>query len=125
MSPHLLLGLTLFLTQSCELAYIHIDCSTTLSPFGESQLPSSRLVAIIEKRVAMGSATSGYNPIEMYHSALHFTLLTVFSSLAVIVVILRLWAQWIQKKAFLLADYLTVLGLVSFRENNHGLSLVH
>ena len=73
----------------------------------------------------MGSATSGYNPIEMYHAALHFTLLTVFSSLAIIAVMLRLWARWIQIKAFSLTDYLTVLGLVSFRGNNHGLSLVH
>ena len=73
----------------------------------------------------MGSATLGYKPIEMQHSALHFTLLTVFSGLAIIAVILRLWARRIQIKKILLPDYLTVLGLVSFHGNNHELSLVH
>ena len=66
-----------------------------------------------------------YKPIEMEHSLLHFTLLTMTSGLAIIAVVLRLWARRIQIKAFSLTDYLTVLGLVSFRVNNHELSWVH
>lgn len=62
---------------------------------------------------------SAYNPIEMQYSFLHFPLLIVFSALAIIAVILRLWARRIQSQAFSLPDYLTVLGLVSLRENNH------
>ena len=73
----------------------------------------------------MGSAKSAYNPIEMQYSTLHFSLLTVFSGLAIVAVILRLWAQRIQRPAFSLSDYLTVLGLVSLRENNYELSLIH
>ena len=73
----------------------------------------------------MGSAKSAYNPIVMLDSALHFSLLTVFSGLAIIAVMLRLWAQRIQHKALSLPDYLIVLGLVNFRENNHELSLFH
>ena len=66
-----------------------------------------------------------YKPIEMQHSALHFTLLTMTSGLAIIAVVLRLWARRIQVKAFSLTDYLTVLGLVSSRGNNHELSWFH
>ena len=73
----------------------------------------------------MGSAKSGYNPIAMQDSALHFSLLIVFSALAIIAVMLRLWAQRIQHKAISLPDYLIVLGLVSFCENNDELSLFH
>ena len=47
----------------------------------------------------MGSAKSAYNPIVMLDSALHFSLLTVFSGLAIIAVMLRLWAQRIQLKS--------------------------
>ena len=72
----------------------------------------------------MGSATSGYDPIEMRASAVHFYLLTVFSSLAIVVVMLRLWSRRIQTHAFSLPDYLTLLGLVSFRENDQELSFI-
>ena len=64
----------------------------------------------------MPSATLGYKPTEMEDSTIHFTLLVVFSCLAIIAVILRLWARKIQTKAFSISDYLIVLGLVSFRE---------
>ena len=73
----------------------------------------------------MGSAKSAYNPIEMQYSTLHFSLLTVFSALAIVAVILRLWARKIQSLAFSLADYLTVLGLVGLRQDSHELSLCH
>ena len=72
----------------------------------------------------MGSATSGYDPIEMHASTLHFYLLIVFSSLAIVAVMLRLWARRIQTQAFSLPDYLTVLGLVSFREIDQELSFI-
>ena len=43
----------------------------------------------------------------------HFITIVVFTLLATVTVVLRLWARRIQKQALALNDYLIVLGLVS------------
>ena len=57
---------------------------------------------------------AGYVPEEMQYHFLHFVILVVFSSLATIVVMLRIWARKIQRQPLALSDYVLVLGLVSF-----------
>lgn len=82
-------------------------------------------MSMVEARGAMSSATSGNVLKHTQYSVLHFILLVVFSGLATTAAVLRLWARKIQKQAFAIHDYLTVLGLVSARNRIHDLSLTH